>query len=246
MIYMRKITILRFKMGAQSTKIAALALSLVLLCGGIFGQQAAAYVSVDGYYRSDGTYVKPHVRSNPNGLKYDNYSWSSGDDLYNDTYGTRGSEWDTPTYITDPQYYEGKDIYDDLNSNDWGGYSESNPSYSYTYEQDRCPDNAHANGIYCRCNENYVRNIAKTGCTKLPENAHGVDSSTDAWMCDEGYEERGSQCIEIKPSLTPAPPVITPVAIKNETKKETSVKKTEQQWPWHVRLKKWVLGLISG
>lgn len=44
---------------------------------------------VNGYYRSDGTYVSGHYRSNPNGLKYDNYSWNRGDDLYNDSYGER-------------------------------------------------------------------------------------------------------------------------------------------------------------
>ena len=34
---------------------------------------ANAYVSVKGYYRKNGTYVAPYVRSNPNGVKYDNY-----------------------------------------------------------------------------------------------------------------------------------------------------------------------------
>ena len=36
--------------------------------------QVDAYVNVSGYYRSDGTYVQPHVRSEPNGLKYDNWA----------------------------------------------------------------------------------------------------------------------------------------------------------------------------
>ncbi len=69
-------------------------------------------MKVKGYYRKDGTYVAPHVRSNPNGLKYDNYGYTPSQGLYNDTYGTRGTTWDTPTYITDPDYYEGKTIYD--------------------------------------------------------------------------------------------------------------------------------------
>lgn len=71
-----------------------------------------AYVSVKGYTKSNGTYVAPHVRSNPNGLKYDNYSYTPSQGLYNKTYGTRGSEWDTPTYITDPDYYLGKSLYE--------------------------------------------------------------------------------------------------------------------------------------
>lgn len=81
-----------------------------------------AYVNVSGYYRKDGTYVRPHVRSNPNGLKYDNYGYKPSDGLYNKTYGTRGSDWDTPTYITDPDYYEGKALYESGSSE---GYNSS-------------------------------------------------------------------------------------------------------------------------
>lgn len=36
--------------------------------------QAQADESVQGYYRSDGTYVQPHYRSSPNRNPYDNYS----------------------------------------------------------------------------------------------------------------------------------------------------------------------------
>ncbi len=101
-------------------------LTLIAIC--LFASSAQAYVSVSGYYRSDGTYVAPHVRSEPNGLKYDNYSWTSSQGLYNPTYGTRGTTWDTPTWITDPDYYEGKAIYDTKD-----GYSSLyNHSSSYT------------------------------------------------------------------------------------------------------------------
>lgn len=67
----------------------------------------AGYVS--GYYRSNGTYVSGYYRSEPNGLKYDNYSWSSGDDLYNDSYYDygRSSAWYTPSYTWDSDYYTG-------------------------------------------------------------------------------------------------------------------------------------------
>jgi hypothetical protein len=33
-----------------------------------------AQVAVQGYYRKDGTYVSPHVRTHPNGICSDNYS----------------------------------------------------------------------------------------------------------------------------------------------------------------------------
>lgn len=49
--------------------IVSLALTMVVT---IFG--ATAYAGyVNGYYRSDGTYVRPHYRSNPDGVKWNNY-----------------------------------------------------------------------------------------------------------------------------------------------------------------------------
>lgn len=46
-------------------------LSLLLLT---LSCTALADVYVEGYYRSDGTYVRPHYRSSPNSSTYDNYS----------------------------------------------------------------------------------------------------------------------------------------------------------------------------
>jgi len=44
----------------------------------IFASSASwATVNVRGYYRSNGTYVAPHIRSNPDGNPYNNLgSWS--------------------------------------------------------------------------------------------------------------------------------------------------------------------------
>ena len=36
---------------------------------------ALAQVRVEGYYRRDGTYVQPHVRTAPDGNPYNNYSF---------------------------------------------------------------------------------------------------------------------------------------------------------------------------
>ena len=46
-------------------------LSALLLLAATSGAYADVYV--DGYYRSDGTYVRPHIRSNPDGYKWNNY-----------------------------------------------------------------------------------------------------------------------------------------------------------------------------
>ena len=52
------------------TKILGLALVLTILVSAI---PADAQVHVQGYYRSNGTYVQPYVRSAPDGLPYNNY-----------------------------------------------------------------------------------------------------------------------------------------------------------------------------
>jgi hypothetical protein len=41
---------------------------------GIAATTVSAQVSVRGHYRSDGTYVQPHVRTAPNSSPYDNWS----------------------------------------------------------------------------------------------------------------------------------------------------------------------------
>jgi hypothetical protein len=90
-------------------KILTTLFSLTLLIG--FAAPADAAVWVNGYTKSNGTYVNGYYRSEPNGLKYDNYSWSAGDDLYNDSYYSSGysSNWYTPSYTWDSDYMTGYD-----------------------------------------------------------------------------------------------------------------------------------------
>lgn len=69
-------------------------------------------VRVKGYTKSNGTYVEPYYRSNPNGLKYDNYSYKGGS-LYNKSYGKYDTyKWNAPSYNWQPDYYLGKSFYD--------------------------------------------------------------------------------------------------------------------------------------
>ena len=57
-------------------------------------------VQVDGYYRSNGTYVAPYTRSQPNAYNWDNHSYTPSQPAYNNSYyqptKTYGSEWTTP------------------------------------------------------------------------------------------------------------------------------------------------------
>lgn len=92
-------------------KLGILSLGLFMLIG--MASPAHAYVSVTGYYRSNGTYVAPYVRSNPNSLKYDNYSYRGTGSLYNSSYysSNHSTSWYTPSWSTDSSYYLGKSLY---------------------------------------------------------------------------------------------------------------------------------------
>jgi hypothetical protein len=52
---------------------------------------------VDGYYKSDGSYVEGHYRTNPNGTVYDNYSTYPNVNPYTGQQGTKYQNT-APTY----------------------------------------------------------------------------------------------------------------------------------------------------
>jgi len=114
----------------KKLKKVMLALILLVLTQFIFATSINA-VWVNGYYRSDGTYVRGHYRSSPNGLKYDNYSWSWGSDLYNDSYYDYGRsyKWRTPSWNWQNDYWRGLNSYRSYNNYD--GYWSS-----FTYDRD--------------------------------------------------------------------------------------------------------------
>jgi len=51
---------------------------------------ADALVSVRGYYRSNGTYVRPHYRTDPDGIAWNNFSYN-GYSTAGMSYGTASS-----------------------------------------------------------------------------------------------------------------------------------------------------------
>lgn len=51
--------------------------------------QAFAQVRVDGYTKRNGTYVAPHIRSNPDGNRFNNYSTQGNFNPYTGRAGTR-------------------------------------------------------------------------------------------------------------------------------------------------------------
>jgi|TARA_B100002003_G_scaffold101797_1_gene94641 hypothetical protein len=49
---------------------------LIMLAGNValFSSNANAIVLVDGYWRSNGTYVVPHIRTEPDGFCWNNFT----------------------------------------------------------------------------------------------------------------------------------------------------------------------------
>ena len=62
---------------------------------------ADAQVSVEGYYRSNGTYVQPHMRSAPNNTTADNWSTKGNVNPFTGKQGTNNP----PSYVPMPVPY---------------------------------------------------------------------------------------------------------------------------------------------
>ena len=65
-------------------------IALAMLAASIVG--ALAQTHVNGYYRTDGTYVQPHWRSSPNNTTYDNWSTRGNVNPYTGQAGTRNDD----------------------------------------------------------------------------------------------------------------------------------------------------------
>ena len=62
------------------------------LFAALFSISALADVSVNGYYRKDGTYVQPHHRSDPNSNTNDNWSTKGNTNPYTGQQGTKNPD----------------------------------------------------------------------------------------------------------------------------------------------------------
>lgn len=106
------------------------ALILALLLSPPCAGQVQAQVWVDGYYRDDGTYVEGHLRTEPDGSPYNNYSYPGN---YNPNTGeiTPGNP---ETYLDN--YYDREDVrYDYQPDYDYeSGWSYDTEDWSYDSE----------------------------------------------------------------------------------------------------------------
>jgi len=144
-------------------------------------QASSVYaVHVNGYYRSNGTYVNSYERTAPDGNPYNNYSYPGN---YNPNTGsvTGGN---ASTYLNN--YYN--------KSSDSSYSSPSYSSYTSSYPTaPTCPLNSYYDGVSsCKCNYGY--SVSGGSCVSqdsLCHNQIGYSSSYDSLnntcKCDYGY-----------------------------------------------------------
>lgn len=114
------------KGGEDMKRILVVILTAIMLFA--MSAPALADVWVNGYFRSNGTYVQGYWRSSPNAYKYDNYSWNwdtwDGDyrSLYNESYfyptKNYSSDWYTP-YLYQSFYNYDNNYLDSTYDFDW-------------------------------------------------------------------------------------------------------------------------------
>lgn len=82
----------------------SVAIGIALVLGALPSASIAADTYVDGYYRSNGSYVQPHYRSSPNNTSSDNWSTKGN---YNPYTGQAGTKSNTD-YYGQPSYGYGQ------------------------------------------------------------------------------------------------------------------------------------------
>ena len=165
----------------------------------VFPTDSFAYVSVKGHFRS-GTYVRPHVRSNPNAFKFDNYSWTPSQGLYNKSYyaptKNYSSDWYTPSYITDPYYYLGKSLYESGQSglSSYTTPKPITPSYVPSYSPSYSGTVGGGTGISVPI----LPTLPKTANITCGENEY-LSTYSNTCYCNDGYKKNYStgQCEQV-------------------------------------------------
>lgn len=89
-----------------------------------------------------------------------------------------------------------------------------------------CPANSSYNATSknCVCYSGYTNSLDKSNCIKIPPNAHAIESLTEVWKCDYGYEEANNIC-QPKSRLSPASTQVSntaPTEFNLSQKKETN------------------------
>lgn len=150
---------------------------LLILLTLILTLQATAQVKVKGYYRKDGTYVKPHYRSNPDGNPYNNWSYPGNTNPYTGKTATGNPD----TYLKN--YYN-------RSTNSTRTPSYTSPTTTYSNSSNNRSYNSSSSTYY---STNYVTaqslnvrsgpstNYSVVGSLKYADNVKIVESYNNGW-----------------------------------------------------------------
>lgn len=95
------------------------AMKLAVFLSLVASATAQADNYVNGYTRRDGTYVQPHYRSEPNSIRYDNYSSQGNTNPYTAQAGHQRNEFSTP-----PAYNQSYGGGNSFGGNSFDGYNQ--------------------------------------------------------------------------------------------------------------------------
>ncbi len=156
---------------------------------------------VEGYYRKDGTYVKGHFRTKPDGILSNNLSYERN----LDNRSTHVDYDKLNTVFTNQQvlkiqrelklqgYYDGK-----LDGN-FGPKTLGALNNLYNDFLDSIPENASIDysGTGWDCNRGYYKSGESCYKVKMPANA-SLDIWGTGWDCNRGYYKSGESCYKVK------------------------------------------------
>lgn len=117
---------------------------------------------VNGYFKSNRTYVPSYYRSNPNAYRSDNYSYKGGNSFNSSYYyptKNYSDNWYTPSYVTQPDYSVGKSYYD-LNTYSPPSYNVYRvPSYNSYSNSNYLPSRLNTSDYVLNNGINYSRSV---------------------------------------------------------------------------------------
>lgn len=186
---------------------------------GVYGRSSGGTVHVNGYYRSNGTYVAPHYRSAPDGNFYNNWSTKGNINPYTGeegtktidpnshtvTYGSGGSSINTSSdTVVDTKENKVLEVPEHAKLNYFRNGWECERGYHQAgnaCEPVQIPDNGKLDyfGHQWECQRGYVQVGNSCGAVNVPVNGK-LDYFGHSWECNRGYVQAGNEC---RPVIVP-------------------------------------------
>ena len=196
----------------KSKTVAILLISFFVLCSfeTIAGGKGKGSVSVNGYYRSNGTYVAPHYRSAPDGNFYNNWSTYGNVNPYTGKEGTKtepSSGTGIGTLQAMPQVYippNNDGANNDLSNqpaipsiNDKSAIPLSNTTKSNSQYEMPANSKIDYTGHSWECKYGFKQIDNECYTVLMPAHAK-IDYTGHSWECQHGFVQNGTECNSVQ------------------------------------------------